>query len=245
MLVLFKIFLLFIVGHAASGSDAGSSNLGASSMELFRRSWQTYKKVVKADHMEHAAMTSSLSAALRTHLSGKVDICVADVGCGDLGLLAPLYRSLAPTLAAFTGVDLSEPALAMAQQELAELQGALALRWAHEDLLQWSAATSTEAAVGVDGSLTPPPAPASEVRYDVVICAFSVHHLHDMDKQLFLRNVLQHRLKPNGIVLMADVFMKPQETRDGYMQRFGSHVERTWTSLSTEEVGRCVPASAS
>jgi len=244
--------LLFFVGlyHVAAGPEAGSSsggsssNLGTSSLELFRRSWLTYKKVVENDHMEHKSMTSELESALRKYVSGRgsTAIAIADVGCGDLGLLGPLYRSLAPSLTTFTGVDLSEPALDLAQQEMAALRSTVDLQWAHEDLLRWSSAAPTaEAAaaeVGVDGSLALPPSTAT--RYDVVICVFSVHHLHDTDKQVFLRNVLKHRLKEGGIVLMADIFLTPNETRDGFMQRFGSHVERTWTSLSAEQKGRYV-----
>lgn len=240
-----KVLLLFIIAGAAVGAGGdglSSHNLGSSSLDLFRQSWLTYREVVKNDYMEHAAMTSSLEKALLEHVSSSSSVAIADVGCGDLALLASLYRKL-PTLTAFTGVDLSQPALELAQGELSVLSGNVRLNWIEQDLLSWSRNEPPihrldSADVAPDG--TPVVAPSQDgtgttTKFDVVICAFSVHHLPDDKKQEFIKNVLQHRLNEGGIILMADVFMAPGETRDVYMDRFSTHIQKKWTLLTAEQ----------
>ena len=214
-----------------------SNNQGTTSLDLFRKNWLTYRKVIQEDYMEHKSMSEQLSMALRTFLHEKNHVSLADVGCGDLGSLASTYRSL-PMLSAFTGVDLSQPALDLAQKEMSLTEQSIKIRWKQQDLLVWSQEGNdgNEVVVMDDGTTTPALSTSSDEKHDVIVCTFSVHHLHDDQKQQFLRNIFRHRLKPGGIMLMADVFMTAGETRDMYMDRFSTHIENTWTSLEREQV---------
>ena len=238
--LLTALLIIYGTGFSVLGDrvDNKISNQGTTSLELFRKSWLTYRQVVQEDLMEHKSMSEHLTTALRTFVHEKNQpFSLADVGCGDLGLLAKTYRTL-PMLTSFTGVDLSQPALDLAQQELSILNGqSITIQWKQQDLLMWSQEKneSNEAEVMRDGKTTSL-STSSDQKYDVIVCAFSVHHLHDDQKQQFLRNIFQHRLKQGGIVLMADIFRKEGETRDVYMDRFSTHIENTWTSLQREQV---------
>ena len=235
--VLLVVFCAFV---SVLSVRLDSNNQGVFSLDLFRKNWSAYRKVIEEDYMEHKSMSEQLSSALMKYIHEKNrPVRLADVGCGDLALLASTYRSL-PMLTAFTGVDLSQPALDLAQKELSHTEQSMTIQWKQQDLLEWSQEEreSHEAVVMEDGTTTPLSSSSvpSDQKYDVVVCAFSVHHLHDDQKQQFLRNIFHHRLKKGGIILMADVFMTLGETRDMYMDRFSTHIEKTWTGLQREQV---------
>ena len=226
----------------STASRLSSNNVGASSLEMFQQSWQTYKSVVNADLMEHASLTKKISEVVHEwidHTSNsdkpRTDLSVADLGCGDLALLAPLYSSL--PLAAFHGVDMSLPALKLAQQafQLESEHGdfdsntrAPSTKWMNQDLLHW--ASGSEVEDGADGNAVS--LAESQQKFDIIICAFSVHHLNDQDKLRFLQALKSNRLKENGMILMADIFRIEEEDRDSYITRFGNHIEATWNSIS-------------
>lgn len=241
IMMLLSFMMAGAVGRGGDGNNLSSSNLGSSSLDLFRQSWLTYREVVKQDYMEHSSMTASLEKVLNGYVSTISNVAIADIGCGDLALLASMYRKL-PTLKAFTGVDLSQPALELAKRELSILSDTAHLDWIEQDLLSWSRNEQPtrqldSADIAPDGSsvTTPLPDGMNTAKFDVVICAFSVHHLHDEGKQEFLNNVFQHRLKENGIILMADIFRTAGETREAYMDRFSTHIEREWKLLTQEQ----------
>ena len=230
----------------STASSLSSNNVGASSLEMFQQSWQTYKSVVNADLMEHASLTRKISEVVHEwidHTSNsdkaRTDLSVADLGCGDLALLGPLYSSL--PLTAFHGVDMSLPALKLAQEAFQiasensdfDSHGRyLSVSWKNEDLLQW--ARGIEAEYGADGSAVN--VAETQQKFDIIICAFSAHHLNDQDKIRFLQALKSNRLKTNGMILMADIFRIEEEDRDSYITRFGNHIETTWNSISKPDL---------
>jgi hypothetical protein len=106
--------LTFFIFITLSQSTPTSHNVGVSSLDMFQNSWSTYKSVITADHMEHKSLTEKISQVLYSWIESKKDLSIADLGCGDLALLAPLYRTL--PLKRFTAVDMSKPALELAQE---------------------------------------------------------------------------------------------------------------------------------
>ena len=225
---------------AVAGSS--SNNVGASSLEMFQKSWQTYKAVVTADLMEHASMTKKISEVVHIwmeHMSisdnPSADISIADIGCGDLALLGPLYKSL--PLKSFHGVDMSLSALNLAQKafQLTSEDGVLdsnaaniQTKWINEDLLRWAGNVQIEQTA--DGDVVD--MIESQQKFDIIICAFSVHHLNDEDKIRFLQALKSNKLKPKGMILMADIFRTGEEDRESYLTRFGNHIQATWNSIS-------------
>jgi 2-polyprenyl-3-methyl-5-hydroxy-6-metoxy-1,4-benzoquinol methylase len=183
-------------------------------VELFSERWSTYRRVVDNDLMEHAALQAALEQALQGFVAGRAGpMTMADLGCGDLGLLGELLWKL--PLARFVGVDLSQPALQIAA---GRLQGApFACEWRQEDLLDW-------ALRGVGG----------EPRVDVLYSAFAIHHLDDGQKAAFLHAARAH-LSPGGLFLWADVFREPGESREDYLARFLARVDAHWSALGAEE----------
>ena len=113
--------------------------------------------------MEHRSLTAVLERELwrqlervghpsphsQSDLEGLASL--ADLGSGDLALLAPLYRSL--PLERFTGVDAAASVLGLAAEVLGPV--AYPCSWEHEDLLLWSRREGAE-------------------RYRLVVCCFAL-----------------------------------------------------------------------
>lgn len=97
LLLLIALVMSFIISNQSSTIETTvSNNVGASSLDLFQKSWQTYKSVVSSDHMEHSSMTMRIKEIIHDWMHSdstpKRDISISDLGCGDLALLGPVYR---------------------------------------------------------------------------------------------------------------------------------------------------------
>lgn len=180
-------------------------------MDLFARQWATYRAVVHHDLMEHSGGTAATAAALAGWLAQRpADAAapvMADLGCGDLALLAPLLQRL--PLGFYTGLDLTAEVLPLAQAALGPVPYATC--WQQGDLLAW---------IQADG----PP-------IDLLHAAFALHHLSDADKQAFLR-AARRRIAAGGLLIWADVFREPGEGLTAYRQRYSARIRRGWDGLS-------------
>ncbi|MCP9848586.1 class I SAM-dependent methyltransferase [Cyanobium sp. Morenito 9A2] len=184
-------------------------------MELFERSWRTYRAVVDHDLMEHRSLTSTLGAVLGALV--RPGAAAADLGCGDLALLAPLLRSL--PLGRFEAVDAAAAVLPLAAQNLAAAAPGpvpYPCRWTHQDLLTW--AQQPDAGGG----------------FDLISCSYALHHLLDDDKQRVLAALAQ-RLNTNGVLLIADVFRQGGESLPSYLERYTERVQTGWQVLSADQ----------
>jgi SAM-dependent methyltransferase len=186
--------------------------MAAEPIEMFRRQWTTYRRVVDNDLMEHRGLTAALAAAIDGWLAERDPAApsphLVDLGSGDLGLLPPLLRRL--PLASFTALDLNGAVLPLAAEALGPVP--YPCRFAEGDLLGWAEA---------DG----PPV-------DVVISGFAVHHLQEAEKERFLRGC-RRRLAPGGLLLWADVFRPAGESREAYVARYCERVHG-WTPLEPD-----------
>jgi len=226
-------------------------NVTPSSLHLFEETWGAYRKLVDHDYMEHAALTAAIAAVLPTllpppcHTTGSRQGWMADLGCGDLGLLAPLLKPL--PLEGFIGVDATAEVLPSAAARLERGGGGEEGRlmpwpceWVCADLLNWSEArrealreeemesSSSSSSSGSSSSSSPP-------RLHVVSCLFALHHFSDPHKEQALA-ALRACMAPGGSLLVADVFRKDGEGREEYLDRYRARTVG-WVALEEEERG--------
>ena len=238
--ILLGVLSVFVATSTSTATGSLSNNVGLSSLDMFQNSWSTYKTVVHADLMEHSSLTAKITEAIHRWIDGEssvrqspmTDIAIADLGCGDLALLAPLYKSL--PLRVFCGVDMSLSALTLAQAAFSgssddsSSSSTPRTLWLNDDLLNW--AKTIEVDQTADGSLS---TEHNQIeKFDIIVCAFSVHHLNDEDKQRYLTAIVNNKLKARGMILMADIFRIENEERDSYIERFGSHIEKNWDVIT-------------
>jgi len=182
-------------------------------MDLFERQWQTYRSVVDNDWMEHGGITAATQEALETwfnqHPARHDSARLLDLGCGDLAHMAPVFRAL--PLGAYVGVDLTEQVLPMARAALGPT--AFSVDFVHADL---------RAAVD-----------AGDEAFDLVHASLVLHHLPDDEKVAFLAALRPH-LSPDGIVVWADVFREPGESRSDYVERYAVRIRRDWRAIDED-----------
>ena len=187
-------------------------------MDFFAQQWASYRAVVEHDLMEHQAVAAATAAALESWLAAREDGATAarmvDLGCGDLALLAPLLRRL--PLRAYTGLDLTAQVLPLAQQALGKVP--YPCQWIEGDLLRWA----NEASGNGDEPV------------DILHSAFAIHHLSAEEKQWLLER-LRTRIAPGGLFIWVDVFRKPGESRDIYVQRYQQRIASSWPQLSAQQ----------
>lgn len=187
-------------------------------LELFDQRWQTYRRVLDHNLMEHQEVSRATETAIREWLQQRPatapPLRMVDLGCGDLALLVPLLRQL--PLADYVGLDLSASVLERAAAALGPV--AYPCRWIEGDLLAWACADPAS-----DGGTV-----------DLIHTAFAVHHLDEQGKQAFLRGCLA-RLAPDGLLVWADVFRPADESHDNYINRYIQRVRHSWQTLSSAE----------
>lgn len=207
-----------------SSSSQSHHNVAANSLALFEQSWRAYRGIVDHDYMEHRALTAAVAQNLPQLLPVSSKGWMADLGCGDLGLLAPILLPL--PLAGFIGVDATAEVLPQAAKRLGS-SPPWPCEWVAADLLNWSEERShlVLTAAAEKGGEAPP-------QLAVVSCLFALHHLADPLKKRVLA-ALRPCLAPGGCLLVADVFREDGETREDYMIRYRARIQ-SWRELDSE-----------
>lgn len=182
-------------------------------MDFFERQWATYRSIIDHDWMEHRGLTAACTGALESWMAAHPErhgrATLADLGCGDLALMAPAYRSL--PLGAYIGVDLTEQVLPLAGAALE------------------SAPFPTEFHCGDVCDFIG----SSDQEFDLVHASLVLHHLSDDEKGRFLES-LRRLMLPGGAFLWADVFRQPGEARAGYVSRYADRIRRDWSPIDDE-----------
>lgn len=101
--------------------------------------------------------------------------------------------------------------------------------WREQDLLSWA----------LEGSVPGEACSATTGPVDLIHSSFAVHHLSDEQKGQFLSGA-RSRVAPDGMLLWADVFRDPGESRDSYLQRYVQRIRKGWTSIPAEEGQRVI-----
>ena len=168
--------------------------------------WHVYQQIVANDYMSHCG----IHAAIRRFVNETIDqpFSLLDLGCGDASAIADTFSGTG--LQAYTGVDVSPAALGQAANNLAEATFKVDL--VEDDLAGYQAGTE---------------------RFDVIMAGFSLHHLYPEEKRAFFARC-HDALKNPGYLLLYDVFRRPGENRDDYLQSYCRYCSEHWIGLPLE-----------
>lgn len=179
----------------------------ADSADVFRRAWRLYEKFIAHNWMRHR----EVYAAVRRIAAGSVGaLSVADFGCGDGCCTLPALADL--RLTRYIAVDRLRPLL---DRIPAQMPPGVAAELIEGDL----------ATVVAD----PPASPVN-----LLLAAYSLHHLSTAGKGDFLRGA-RRWVGPGGRLVLVDVLRRGDETRRRFLDRFHRHAARCFRSFTPEE----------
>jgi len=170
--------------------------------------WNLYQQIVEHDYMAHR----SIHAALRVFVVAQMDkpFTLLDFGCGDASAILATF--VGTKLQAYTGVDLSPVALNQAAHNLAAAP--FEFKLVEDDFTHYLAHNPSE-------------------RFEAILAGFALHHLYYEEKCEFFKRC-QAKLTQPGYLVLYDVFRRPGETRDEYLQAYCQHCREDWLQISSE-----------
>lgn len=171
--------------------------------------WRVYEKLLIHDYMDHRSFFARLQEHVSQHYPQPIRIL--DLGCGDLTPILPLLQAV--PLEAYTGIDESSGALAIAAQRLQDLN--IPGKLIHGDLL-----LELE---------------ALQDKFDLVVASFSLHHLANPLDKLNTLQAVENHLSKSGMFALIDVFCVEGEARDDYVERWIAHADHRYEALQAEE----------
>lgn len=175
---------------------------------LFRRSWSLYDLITERNYMFHRELYADVARLLRERAQ-MGPYRMLDLGCGNARFLAPCLKASPPLT--YTGIDLSESALAEAQIWLSALPD---VKLVKSDLFQ---------AVQIPGE-----------PLELIFSGFALHHLDAASKQQFFQAAAT-RLAPGGWFLLVDIMREADQSRGEYLQSYVSFMTANWTELTEEQ----------
>lgn len=180
----------------------------AAALEIFQNQWGVYRKFLDHDYLSNREACRALKEFLTADLARPFHFL--DLACGDAsGIVATLRET---PVESYRGVDLSAPALRMAEQNLSTLHAPVVL-----DEADFTTAMRDRAD-----------------RADVVWISLSLHHLESDGKLAFMREV-REGLRDDGVFLVYEPTRRNGEDREAYLERIDDVGRREWTALSAEE----------
>ena len=164
----------------------------STAMEIFQNQWEVYRKFLKYDYLSNAEACAALNRFLGTEVSRPFRFL--DLACGDAsGVVSALEGT---PIELYRGVDLSAPALAFAERNLAALPCTVKLE---------------EADFG--GAMRNLHRPE-----DIVWISLSLHHLDTAGKLAFMAEV-RDGIDLHGAFLIYEPTRRDGEDRPAYLDR--------------------------
>ena len=186
---------------------SGSARQPQSDQTIFLDTWATYRKVLTSNYMFHREVYSLVRKILTDEIARPFSFL--DVACGDA--LATTDALKGTPISSYFGIDISEPALALARDTLSALGCPVVLqnRDFVEALADWREPV------------------------DVVWIGQSLHHLETKGKLDLMRSV--RRIVPeDGIFLIWEPTLLDGENSAGWMARFDA-LRPDWWSLTDDQ----------
>jgi ubiquinone/menaquinone biosynthesis C-methylase UbiE len=174
--------------------------------------WQLYQQIIEQDYMAHRGIHQALKQLIDQQFNTPFNL--VDLGCGDAQAIA---KTLANTqITTYTGLDLSPNALTLATKNLKNIAK---IDLICDDFLNYLQAKIT----------------THEENFDIIHIGFALHHLLLTEKQQFFQ-YCRALIAKTGYLLIYDIFRKPDQSRDYYIQAYLANVQSHWTTLSPEQL---------
>jgi ubiquinone/menaquinone biosynthesis C-methylase UbiE len=175
---------------------------------LFEREWLTYRKMVDNNYTFHREVYNELHRVL---VGDAVQpFRFLDIACGDASMTATALKGT--RIAHYHGMDLSQAALDLARNALAELTCPVNLE--RRDYVE-ALSDYTE-------------------RADVVWIGYSLHHLRASAKLALMRKI-RAAMGACGVFLMCEPASPDDEDRSAWLRRYERLNQPLWTALTPEE----------
>jgi 2-polyprenyl-3-methyl-5-hydroxy-6-metoxy-1,4-benzoquinol methylase len=188
--------------------QAGGAVVDAAALEQFQRQWATYGKVVEHDYLAHRQVGALLHGTLDSRFTSGFSFL--DIACGDAGMMKTALRGT--RVRHYHGIDLSEPALELAADNLADL--GIAIDLDHRDFVEAMMRRPEHA--------------------DVAWCSLSIHHLSTHDK-LGLIKAIHGAVGGRGMFMLYEPTRRPGEDRAAFLDRFQRVNKPLWNVLTSAE----------
>ena len=188
------------------------TKLADSNNEFFNERWRLYQKVLNNNYMGHQEIYSILHEFLVSYYNKPFKML--DLGCGDASFTA--HALLNTNINVYFGIDLSEPALEIAHDNMAKLKSENI--FIQSDLLE----SIPQLRQNQDNS------------FDTILTSFALHHL-TLEQKDCLIGQIPHLLKAEGVFLLIDIIRPPEEAREAYIQRYLGNVRQDWSLITPQE----------
>jgi SAM-dependent methyltransferase len=190
------------------GGGAIDETTTPQSMGLFNENWQTYSKVVALNYMFHREVYGELRQLLLAETQRSYSFL--DLACGDAS--ATVNALVGTSIASYRGIDLSQPALAIAAKTLAVIDCRITLE--HRDFV--------EALANLHETV------------DVIWIGQSLHHLDRAQKLAAMRDA-RRLCGQRGLLVIWEPTRLDREDQAGWLERFQSTCSPRWTQLEPQE----------
>lgn len=177
-------------------------------MRAFNTQWEVYQKLVDHDYFSHSKVKDTLHRQLVETVGRPFRLL--DLACGDASMVVDALDET--EVIEYHGVDLSMPALALANRTVESLSCAVTLE--QNDFV---------------AAMRERPDPA-----DVVWIGLSLHHLQSDDKRELMREV-RAVVGDEGLFLIYEPARLDGESRAAFLERFERKYHTAWTALTSDE----------
>lgn len=174
----------------------------------FFRQWDIYRRVAEKNLLCHREVCAYLRRFIKDQFADPFDLF--DLGCGDAAYLAKALANTA--VGSYLGVDLSPPALQLAERNLEPIP--CAKRFVCGDYVEALAGEKRQA--------------------DLIWIGLSFHHLPQAQKERFTEG-LRKAVRGTGFVVMFEPVLREGESREAYVRRWKAEALDTWDVLSEAE----------
>ncbi len=166
-------------------------------VHAFFSQWDIYRLCIEHNTLHHRQVGEILRCEL---LARTEPFTFLDLACGDADLTAAALHET--KVSAYTGVDFSAPALALAANKIAELGCPRTLHEADfTDFLRKNKAS-----------------------HDVIYLGLSLHHLETETKRETMKH-LRHATALGGTFYLFEPILHAGENREGYVARWGAAMD--------------------
>ncbi len=197
---------------AELSTPENSQKLVDSKNKFFNEQWSLYQKVLNNNYMGHQEIYDLLHEFVVNQYPQPFRML--DLGCGDASFTAGAL--LDTTVNFYLGIDLSEAALEIARENMAQLKG-------EKIFIQ-----------GELGEMTLQLGQNPDKSFDVILASFALHHL-TLEEKEGLISQLPHLLKADGVFLLIDIVRPLEESREAFLRRYLENIRQDWSLLTPQE----------